>query len=220
MFIAACELDYNSDTCQCKLPAEQRQRSYVQSVPGSTKVVAYIECGKFQNLIAMCALLGVLSVELHLVARLAREHPQVKDAGCDEVHLANGDKKKLLHVHCSNGPRCAGLENTEQQLLVRCVSDFAHACVAIQYTAALLLILAGFVKSVYAMHSFARAFSSMLVGPARLQASYPRAVTHTQPPYSKNASSRPGPKSGSGIPCRSVHALILTIYFASRVPLG
>ena len=220
MFIAACELGSDSDICQRKLPAKQRKRSYVQSVPGSTKVVAYIECGKFQNLITMCALLGVLSVEHHWVARLAREHSQVQDAGCDEVHLANGDKRKLLHVHCSDGPRCAGLANTEQQLLVRCVSDFAHACVAIQYTAALLLILAGFVQSVYAMHSFARAFSSMLIGPATLQASYPRAVTHTQPPYSKNASSRPGPKSGSGIPRRSVHALLLTIYFCIKGATG
>ena len=188
----------------------------------TTQAATYVERGKFNLLLVVNVPLGCLYAGRCLTVSLHSQWFQVVVAWGGSKSTANSTQQKQVRVCSADDHMFASLISVEHQLVLNEVPWVAHAHTAIQHSVTRTLVLTcfGAIAMVCIICGLIRDVYAMLRVPDFSTTNHREAIARTQRPCTKYALSRPGPKSGGGIPCRSAHSLLITAYICIKGATG
>ena len=201
---AFCMLDTNSVLCYLRLISQTAYHRLSQTVLTCTQVVACNASGMFSQQASVSVHHGIHRC-MAIILNLACGQRHAADIKEDTVDPSKDTLKTLPLAH-SMYCRTAGQRGVNRQLEVCCI-------VRQLWTSARI------VTSVYNICTPVKALEFQQVARAFARAHTPKTL-HTRPFSSKHASSRPGPKSGGGVPCRSARAIVIPAYFCHEGATG
>ena len=212
------EMDSVLDTCLSANRMFHPQNLDAALLQDTTQAATYVECGKFHLLLAVNVPLGCPYAGRCLAVSLHSQWFQVVVTWGSNESTVNSTQQKQMQVCSADDHVFASLISVERQLVLNEVPWITHAHTAIQHSVIRTLVLTcfGAIAVVRIICGVVRAVYAMLRVPDSSTTNHHETIARTQRPCTNYVLSRPGPKSGGGIPCRSAHALLITAYFCIK----
>ena len=216
------EMDSVLDTCLSANRMFHPQHLDAALLHDTTQAATYVERGKFNLLLAVNVPLGCPYAGRCLAVSLHSQWFQVIVAWGGNESTVNSTQQKQVQVCSADDHMFASLISVERQLVLNEVPWITHAHTAIQHSVIRTLVLTcfGAIAVVRIICGLVRAVYAMLRVPDFSTTNHHEMIARTQRPCTNYVLSRPGPKSGGGIPCRSAHALLITAYFCIKGATG
>ena len=216
------EMDSVLDTCLSANRMFHPQNLDAALLQDTTQAATYVECGKFNLLLAVNVPLGCPYAGRCLAVSLHSQWFQVVVTWGSNESTVNSTQQKQMQVCSADDHVFASLISVERQLVLNKVPWITHAHTAIQHSVIRTLVLTcfGAIAVVRIICGVVRAVYAMLRVPDSSTTNHHETIARTQRPCTNYVLSRPGPKSGGGIPCRSAHALLITAYFCIKGATG
>ena len=216
------EMDSVLDTCLSANRMFHPQHLDAALLHDTTQAATYVERGKFNLLLAVNVPLGCPYAGRCLAVSLHSQWFQVIVAWGGNESTVNSTQQKQVQVCSADDHMFASLISVERQLVLNEVPWITHAHTAIQHSVIRTLVLTcfGAIAVVRIICGLVRAVYAMLRVPDFSTTNHHETIARTQRPCTNYVLSRPGPKSGGGIPCRSAHALLITAYFCIKGATG
>ena len=208
-----------SGETKCKPMVIRRSNSDKPLRTISQQGVAYTMCSVLCRAAFVCLLLGSYYITCHTMICKKCRPSQVCDAWDVGSCPANVSLIVQLSISCSGRFISEAMCSAQEQPIAGSASRLgSHLDVCC--TAYHLWISALIVTSVSYISKHTGALCNQLVL-RPFESTHLTRTIQTQTSSTINVSSRPGPKSGGGVPCRSARAIILSTYFCLiREPLG
>ena len=207
-------LSHASGKTKCKPMVIRRSNSDKPLRTISQQGVAYTMCSVLCRAAFVCLLLGSYYITCHTMVCEKCRPSQVCDAWDVGSCPANVSLIVQLSISCSGRFISEAMCSAQEQPIAGSASQLgSHLDVCC--TAYHLWISALIVTSVSYISKHAGALCNQLVL-RPFESTHLTRTIQTQTSSIINVSSRPGPKSGGGIPCRSARAIILSTYFCLK----